>query len=79
MMKTLLPESNDGLNKLKNMTAAYWQALMNVPSLTITRGGCITFPHQTDFADYTTPIAIRNAPEGFAEVLAERLVPRTLF
>jgi hypothetical protein len=61
------------------MTAAYRQALMNVPGLTITQNEYITFPHQTDFADYTTPIAVRNTPEGFAEVLAGRLISRTLF
>jgi hypothetical protein len=52
---------------------------MNVPGLNITQNEYITFPHQPDFADNTTPIAVRDTPEGYAEVLAGRLIPRNLF
>lgn len=75
----ILPESDNGLAKLQNLTAAYRETIRSIPGAIITQDEYTTFPHQTDFSQYTTPIAVRNTPQGFAEVLAGRFIPRAHF
>lgn len=69
----------DGMDQLKNLTKAYRAKLQAIPGLVISSDNYTVFPHQTDFAEYTTPIAVQNTPQGFAEVLAGRFIPDTQF
>lgn len=76
----ILPSnSSTGLADFKALTQTYHDYLSSYPGLTITQNEYITFAHQTDFATYTTPIGIEDTPQGFAEALAGRLIPRGQF
>lgn len=76
----ILPTSDaNGMAQLKNLTSAYRAKLEAIPGLIITSDNYTVFQHQTDFSTYTTPIAVRDTPQGFAEVLAGRFIPDTQF
>ncbi|CAK4034810.1 FAD-binding domain-containing [Lecanosticta acicola] len=69
----------DALARFKDLNAAYQAALEAIPGATIKQNEYLTFQHQTDFADYTTSTAVRNTPQGYAEALAGRFIPRSQF
>lgn len=76
----ILPTDDaDGMQRLKDLTASYKKTLESIPGTIIKSDNYTVFQHQTDFAQYTTPIAVRNTPQGFAEVLAGRFIPDTMF
>lgn len=76
----ILPtDAPDGMQQLMNLTASYRATLESIPGIIITSDNYTVFQHQTDFSTYTTPIAVRDTPQGFAEVLAGRFIPDTMF
>lgn len=75
----ILPSGTYGLAKLKNLTQNYQSLLQKYPGLSITQNEYLTFDHQTDFINYTVPMALRNTPVGYAEIIAGRFAPRSLF
>lgn len=75
----ILPEGTDGMAKIQNLTAQYRATLASIPGAVITQNEYMTFPLQTDFSTYTTPIAVRDTPQGYAEVLAGRFIPPSMF
>jgi len=71
--------SPDALARFKNLTAAYKTSMESILATKVDQNEYLTFPHQTDFANYTIPIAVRDTPQGYAESLAGRFIPREQF